>query len=74
MGWTGEIRCKTACRCGSKTFDFQNSVGGFLTARCSFGHEQSVTIPSGHNEFPNAKEARAAFDGDPAPKEQAHGG
>lgn len=67
MGWTGHIRCKTACYCGSHRFDFQNSVGGYLTARCDNDHEQGVTIPPGHNEFPNAKEARAAFDGDPAP-------
>jgi hypothetical protein len=64
MGWTGSIRCKTACYCGSQRFDFQNSVGGFLTARCDNDHEQGVTIPPGHNEFPNAKEARAAFDGE----------
>jgi hypothetical protein len=68
MGWTGSIKCKTPCRCGSKVFDFQNSVGGFLTARCANDHEQSVTIPPGHNEFPNAKEARAVFDGDPPPR------
>jgi len=71
MGWTGHIRCKTACYCGSHRFDFQNSVGGYLTARCDNDHEQGVTIPPGHNEFPNAKEARAAFDGDPPPASKA---
>jgi hypothetical protein len=67
MGWTGSIRCKTACYCGSQRFDFQNSVGGYLTARCAHDHEQGVTIPPGHPEFPNATEARVIFDGGPAP-------
>jgi len=65
MGWTGSIKCKTPCHCGSARIDFQNSVGGYLTARCDNDHEQGVTIPPGHNEFPNAKEARAVWDGVP---------
>lgn len=65
MGWTGRIRCETPCHCGSERIDFQNSIGGYLTARCENDHEQGVTIPPGHNEFPNAKEARAIWDGAP---------